>query len=487
MTAAELRCKVVVEGGNLGFTQRARIEFAVNGGRINNDAIDNSAGVDMSDHEVNLKVLLAPIVARGELTEGERNRRLAAAAEEVADGVLRDNRDQVLSLSLEQLRSRASVSAFRDHLTILEQDGVVRRAEAILPTHEELRDRRARFAGLTRPELAMLTAYTKIDLTARLEQSPLSDDAYLVERFLRPYFPPTIAAAFAAAIPQHGLRREIVATRIVNEMVDLMGSVFVFNRERDHGIEVEEALRAWLIASGVLELARRAAELKANADGLTAEAELSAFLGLERAARRACNWAIARAHPAESLGATVNRYGPPLRTLAAEFEAVLTGGERERFERTYRELRAAVHHEQLALELTRLAFSDHLLNVLSLAFDTGKEPITVARAYFGLSARIEFAAIELAIEALSSDDRWERRAARDLAAELTWARIQLCRLTLDSEDEATPAAVKTPTPGRARRAAEIDRLMGDLRALASIGLPPLQVTVRALSRLASGI
>ena len=487
VAAAELRCKVVVEGGNLGFTRRARIEFALSGGRINNDAIDNSAGVDMSDHEVNLKILLAPIIARGELTAVERNRRLAAAAEEVAEGVLRNNRDQVLSLSLEQLRSRTGVSAFRDHLTALEQGASVRRADAILPTHEELRDRRARFAGLTRPELAMLTAYTKIDLTARLEQTSLINDPSLLDRFLRPYFPPTIAAAFAAEIPQHGLRREIVATRIVNEMVDLMGSVFVFNLGRDHGIEAEEALRAWLIAAGVLELSRRAAALKANAAGLTAEAECGAFLGLERAARCACTWAIARANPDESLGVTVSRFEPQLRKLASEFETVLAGGERERFERTYRELRAAVQQEHLAHELARLAFADHLLNVLSLAFDRGSEPIAVARAYFGLSERIEFATIELAIDAISSDDRWERRAARDLAAELAWARIQLCRLALDSEAEGTPVASKLTTPGRERRAAEVDRLMGDLRALTSIGLPPLQVIVRALSRLASGI
>src|SRR5580704_12877062 len=173
VTGAELRCKVVVEGGNLGFTQQARIEFALNSGRINNDAIDNSAGVDMSDHEVNLKILLAPMVARGVLTAGERNRRLAAAAEEVAASVLRDNHDQVLSLSLEQLRSRVHLSAYRDHLTAIEQAGIVRRHEALMPTHEELRDRRARFPGLPRPELAMLTAYTKIDLRARLGQLPL--------------------------------------------------------------------------------------------------------------------------------------------------------------------------------------------------------------------------------------------------------------------------------------------------------------------------
>jgi glutamate dehydrogenase len=486
VVAPELRCKVVVEGGNLGFTQRARIEYALGGGRINNDAIDNSAGVDMSDHEVNLKILLAPMVARGVLMAGERNRRLAATAEEVAESVLRDNRDQVLSLSLEQLRSRVHLSAYHDHLTAIEQAGIVRRHDALLPTHEELRDRRARFPGLTRPELAMLTAYTKIDLTARLGHSRLVDDPYLVERVLRPYFPPSIAKAFPSEIPHHGLGREIVATRIVNEMVDLMGSVFVFNLERDHGIEAEEALRAWLIAAGVLELPGRAGELKLNSAELTAEAETGAFLGLERAARRACTWAIAHADLDEPLGATIERFEPALRKLAGEFEAYLAGGERERFERSYRELRAAVLHEQLAHELARLAFADHLLNVLSLAFDRGIDPSAVARVYFGLSERVEFAAIEGAIDAISSDDRWERRAARDLAAELAWARIQLCRQVLDGAGDGSPAQINLNIPGRERRVAEVDRLMGDLRALTSIGLPPLQVTVRALSRLASG-
>ncbi|MGD0290126.1 MAG: NAD-glutamate dehydrogenase domain-containing protein [Candidatus Binataceae bacterium] len=487
VVATELRCKVVVEGGNLGFTQRARIEYALGGGRINNDAIDNSAGVDMSDHEVNLKILLAPMVASGGLSSGERNRRLAAAAEEVAESVLHDNRDQVLSLSLEQLRSRVHLSAYRDHLTAIEQAGIVRRDDALLPTYEELRDRRARFPGLTRPELAMLTAYTKIDLTARLQRSLLVDDPYLVDRVLRPYFPPSIAHAFAGEIPQHGLRREIVATRVVNEMVDLMGSVFVFNLQRDTGIEADEALRAWLIAAGVLELPGRAAELKINAAELTAEAETGAFLGLERAARRACTWAIAHADPAEPLDAIIARFEPALRQLAGEFEAFLAGGEHERFERSYRELRAAVHHEQLAHELARLAFADHLLNVLSLAFARGSDPSAVARIYFGLSERIEFAALEGAIDAISSDDRWERRAARDLAAELAWARLQLCRQVLDSAGDGALAPNKLDPPGRERRVAEVDRLMRDLRTLTSIGLPPLQVTVRALSRLASGV
>jgi glutamate dehydrogenase len=429
--------------------------------------------------------LLQPVVARGALSPNERNRRLAAAAEEVAASVLRDNRDQALMLSLEQVRSRTQTSAFRDHAAAIEQRGLLRRLERALPPSEELRERRSRYAGLTRPELAVLTAYTKIDLTERLESTPLVDDAYLVDRFLRPYFPPSIAAAFAEDIPRHGLRRELIATRMVNELVDLMGSTFIFNLVRDFGVEAQEAVRAWIIAAGVLDLHARSDSLKANAAELTADAEMGAFFGLERAARRACGWALgypdATAMPIADI---VGRFKPAFEKLAGQFESMLAGGERDRFEQTYRELRAAVHQEQLAHELARLSFAGHLLNVLSLPRKI--EAAEAARVYFGLSERLEFAMIEGAIDAISSDDRWERRAARDLSAELNWARTQLCCVLLDqATDGARPLAQRIAL-GRERRAAEVEQLMGDLRSLQSIGLPPLQVTVRALSRLASG-
>ncbi len=198
IAAPELRAKIVVEGGNLGFTQQARIEYALAGGRINTDAIDNSAGVDTSDHEVNLKILLEPARQRAaSSTSRERNRALAACADEVADRVLRDNRDQVLSLSLEQLRSRTHLTAFRDHLQAIEDRGLLAGMEPVLPTREALRERRSRYPGLTRPELALAAAYTKIDLIRRLETTVLVDDSYLVGRFLQPYFPPSIAEHFS--------------------------------------------------------------------------------------------------------------------------------------------------------------------------------------------------------------------------------------------------------------------------------------------------
>ncbi|MGA2411292.1 MAG: hypothetical protein ABSG46_13000 [Candidatus Binataceae bacterium] len=357
---------------------------------------------------------------------------------------------------------------------------MVRRQENILPSHEELTERRARFAGLTRPELAVVSAYTKIDLSTRLAQSPLAQDDYAAARFLTPYFPPKIAELFADEIPRHGLRRELIATRAINELVDMVGAVFIFNLTRDYGVTAEEALRGWLFASGVLKLRDRAEAVR-NDPNLSAEAEISAFLALEGAARRGSAWAVMYADPATAIGAAVDRYQSALAQLTDNFEQFLAGGERERFERLYREFRTAVHREDLAHQLARLAFADHLLNVLGLGFARNLEPVEVARPYFGLSQRFEFATLEDAIGAIATDDHWERRAANDLADELIAARTRLCSLLLDSPDAANPAEVIAR--GRERRAAETDRLMGDLRALPSLGLPALSVAVRSLARL----
>ena len=315
ITAPELRAKIVVEGGNLGFTQKGRIEYALAGGRINTDAIDNSAGVDMSDHEVNLKILLEPAVARGQLTFDARNRALAACADEVAGRVITDNRDQVLSLSLEQLRSRTHLTEFRDHLQAIADRGILTGMEPAIPPREALHERHARYPGLTRPELALATAYTKIDLIQRLEATVLVDDSYLVGRFLQPYFPPSLAEL--ADVGAHRLRHELIATRAVNELVDLAGSTFVFSFVRDRGVAAEDVVRGWVIATDVLSIHERAGELKRNAATTTAESELSAFLALERATRCATGWALGELEPATSIGAAVTRFKPAFETLSA--------------------------------------------------------------------------------------------------------------------------------------------------------------------------
>ncbi|HMD03652.1 MAG TPA: NAD-glutamate dehydrogenase domain-containing protein, partial [Candidatus Binatus sp.] len=489
ITAPELRAKIVVEGGNLGFTQRGRIEYALAGGRINTDAIDNSAGVDMSDHEVNLKILLEPVVARGQLTFDARNGALAACADEVAGRVITDNRDQVLSLSLEQLRSRTHLTEFRDHLQAIADRGILTGMELAIPPREALHERHARYPGLTRPELALATAYTKIDLIQRLEATVLVDDSYLVGRFLQPYFPPSLAEL--ADVGAHRLRHELIATRAVNELVDLAGSTFVFSFVRDRGVAAEDVVRGWVIATDVLSIHERAGELKRNAATTTAESELSAFLALERATRSATGWALSELEPATSIGAAVTRFKPAFEKLSGEFETMLAGGERDRFERLYRELRSDVSDGELAHGLARLAFADHILRVLSLSFAREIEPAQTARAYFLLSAQLNFSILEETLQSVGNEneDRWERRAANELAAELRAARIALCCAVLDAIAD-NPAvsvdeSIEQLQRDRANRFAEVARLFDELKTLPAPSLPAIHVTVRALSRLAA--
>jgi glutamate dehydrogenase len=478
----ELRVKIVVEGGNLGFTQRGRIEYALAGGMINTDAIDNSAGVDTSDHEVNLKILLEPAVKRGALPFGERNQVLASCGEEVAERVLRDNRDQALSLSLEQRRSRIDAFTFCDLMQAIEERGLVRQGEDSLPTREELSARRSLYPGLTRPELAVVTAFTKINLSRRLESAELVDDSYLVDRFLKPYFPPSIVERFADEIAHHRLRREIVATRLVNELVDVMGSTFIFTMVRDRGVQAQEALRAWVIAGDIVDLHTRAENLRANAYLMTAEAEVGAFLALAHATRSASEWALRHCKVDLAIGNAVAKFRPLFQNLSLEFEAMLLATERDRFERIYRDLRATVNEEQLAHGLARLAFADHLLSILGLSLDHDGAVQKTAQAYFGLCEAIDFATLETALSNVSSEDSWERRAARELAEELSDARIRLAEHLLNHP--AADGIVEHLREDRPREFADATRLLAELKSVPAPSLAALHVVVRSISRLA---
>ena len=483
ISAPELRTKIVVEGGNLGFTQAARIEYALRGGMINTDAIDNSAGVDTSDHEVNLKVLLEPPVKRGTLSFDDRNETLAACTDEIAERVLRNNRDQVLSLSLEQRRSRFEAFTFCDLMQAIEERGLVRSSEGPFPIREELNERRSQYQGLTRPELSVVSALTKINLSRRLEDAALVDDAYLIDRFLKPYFPSSIVERFPDEIAHHRLRRELIATRLVNELVDVMGSLFIFRMVRDHDVQAPESIRAWIIAGDILDIHSRAENLRANAYLMTAEAEVSAFLALEHAAKSASDWALEHSKPDVAIGDAVAKFRPLFETLSNEFESMLLATERGRFEHVYRELRATVNEEALAHGLARLAFADHLLSIIGLSFAHCGALEDTARAYFGLCEAIDFATIETALANISPSDSWERRAASELAGELGQARIKLAEHILGHDG--TQSTIEHLKSGPKREFDEATRLIGEVKSAPTISLAALQVVVRAISRLAA--
>jgi glutamate dehydrogenase len=258
---------------------------------------------------------------------------------------------------------------------------------------------------------------------------------------------------------------------------------------RDRGVAAEDVVRAWVIATDVLSIHERAADLKRNAATIAAGSELGAFLALERACRYATGWALGELEPATSIGAAVTRFKPAFERLSVEFDTMLVGGERDRFERLYRELRNDMLDGELAHGLARLAFADHLLSVLSLSFVRAIEPADAAHAYFQLNAQLDFAILDEALQSISGEDRWERRAANELAGELRAARIALCCAVLDAiaddPDLNVDESIEQLKRVRANRFAEVARLFAELKTLAAPSLPAIHVTIRALSRLAA--
>jgi len=242
----ELRCKVVGEGGNLGFTQKGRIEYAHSGGRINTDAIDNSAGVDCSDHEVNIKITFSHLVSEGKLSLEKRDEVLESMTDDVANLVLKDNRLQTLALSIAQQTGGAKLESQVSLMHVLEQKGALVRSIEYLPTDQQLSELKAKGEGLTRPELAVLLAYSKMDLYRSLIESPVLDDPYFEAELIR-YFPTLMQKEYRHAILRHPLKREIIGTMLTNSAINRMGCTFVNDMAQEYGTEPSDAAIAYAI------------------------------------------------------------------------------------------------------------------------------------------------------------------------------------------------------------------------------------------------
>jgi glutamate dehydrogenase len=248
----ELRARVVGEGGNLGFTQLGRVEYALQGGLIFTDFIDNSAGVDCSDHEVNLKILLNQEIDKGQLTEAQRNKLLVSMTQEVADLVLSDNYKQALILSYAYFSAAQFITMHTNYIKDMEVSNVIDRALEFLPDEKRLVERKAAGMGLTRPELAVLLAYTKIHIKADILTSDIPDHPYL-SKILDSAFPESLQKNYAQAMAKHSLRREIIATQLSNMVVNEAGISFVYNLQNETGSNIAEIIRAFVVASRIFQ------------------------------------------------------------------------------------------------------------------------------------------------------------------------------------------------------------------------------------------
>ncbi len=407
--AKDLRVKVVGEGGNLGFTQKARVEYALIGGRINMDAIDNSGGVDTSDHEVNIKILLSEPLKKGELNWDERNKLIFDIADEVLENVLKDNYTQSLSISLDVIRSKENIEPFIDTIGTLIDDGLIDPEEVYLPKRKELRIRWEKGIGLLRPELSMLIGYQKRWVKEKLRGSTLLKASYL-DDYLYNYFPKTLRERFGKYIPSHPLRDEIVLTCIVNSIVDQAGISFFHKMERDHGAQVEEVTASYVMMDGILDaqsLRERIFDLDFK---VNAEVQYKALLEVENTIEELVKWSHFFVGDWLPLKNVVEKYRDQVKKIKGSIMALLSGREKEEFLSRKQFYLDAGFPEDLAFDIAIVPFLSNVMDIITLSEVIGMDPLVLAGIYFTVSHKFGIDEIEEAIIKEERKSKWDNLA-----------------------------------------------------------------------------
>ena len=437
----DLRCRVVGEGGNLGFTQLGRIEYArfggpeSAGGAINTDAIDNVGGVNTSDHEVNIKILLDALVAAGTLTVVDRNNLLVEMTDAVADAVLYNSYTQTQAISLALAQAPPMIDVHGRLIRRLEQVAGLDRALEFLPSEDEISERKAAHAGLVAPELAIVMAYAKIYLYGRLLQSDLPEDPFLSHDLER-YFPPPLPERFGEQMRRHRLRREIVATLVANQMVDRAGTTFAFRLSEETGAAPARLARGYAAAREVFSMRSFWDDVEALDNLIDAHVGLAMLIEGRRLVERATRWLVRMSAPRIDIEEMLTRFKPGAELLEATLPELLEGAELEAFERHEAELRDAGVPADLARHVAAMPSLVPAFDIVEVASETGRDPQAVMRTYFRLGSRLELDWLRDRIVELPRTNRWQALARSALRDDLAAAHRELTRQVLESADGA---------------------------------------------------
>ena len=480
--ASELRAKVVGEGGNLGLTQLARIEYALAGGRINTDAIDNSGGVDLSDHEVNIKILLSPLVQTGELSQVERNRLLAEMTGEVSRLVLRDNYSQSLCLSLAQRRSQRDLLLFESLQSYLTERGILKPPLEFLPNRRAYEERHKAGLGLTRPELAILLAYTKMGLYRRLLETDLPDEPTF-QHYLFEYFPELLQQRFPEAIRTHPLRRDIIATQFANKVIDLMGITFVHRIIRDTGALPVEVIRAALVAFEMLDASPFLERIFALDWQVSAEAQYQALEGLVKAIEGVVGWLIFNDVVTDPLDTFITCYREPLSRLGHGLRALLPKSERQHYQQGFEEALAAGFPETLAHSIASLAYLPSSLGIVDITHTAQADLDVAAHHFFALGERLKLGWLRDSLAAIQHGSKWEKIASGGLIIDLRRAQRDLTTNLLLGAVAGGPATLDAFLAEHPRLLKRYDEGLRDVRESDTLSLASGGVLARLLLQL----
>ncbi|MDX1582890.1 MAG: NAD-glutamate dehydrogenase, partial [Thermoanaerobaculia bacterium] len=484
VNANELRVRVVGEGANLGLTQGGRIEFALNGGKINTDAIDNSAGVDTSDHEVNIKILLDDVRRQEKLGRDDRDALLAEMTDDVAQLVLRDNYQQTQAISVTEALGIEVLDHQARLMKMLEKAGRLDRRLEGLPDEETIAERQAASVGLTRPEISVLLAYSKIWIYQELLESDLPDDPLLVEDLLL-YFPEQLREKYRDVIERHRLRREIIATYVTNSMVNRVGPSFVSHLIEETGRSVSAIARAYTISRESFGMRNTWRKIERLDNRVPASLQISMLIEMGKLIERTTLWFL-RTGEGLDISETEQEYRARIMSLARSLDDTLPAEQLESLRQRARDREALGIPKALAHRLASLDIVGSFPDIVRISSEVDRGVKETGRVYFELGSRLEFDTLREAAESVGAKSPWQRAAVAGIVEDLFAYQADLTsKILMGSNNGDAAEAIDEWFTLRPDVMDRTENLLSEIRSASSIDLAVLSVATRQLRLVAN--
>lgn len=481
INATQLRCKIVGEGGNLGLTQLARIEYASQGGLIYTDFIDNSAGVNCSDKEVNIKILLNSIVVGGDLTLKQRNELLSKMTDEVAALVLRDNFVQTRAISLTASQGLRNLDLHRRYINELERTGKIDRAVEFIPDEKLILERKLMGKGITTPTMAVLLCYSKTLLKEQILSSNVPEDNYL-KTFLISYFPRPLQEQFSKQMENHPLKREIIATKLSNIIVNEMGFAFVFRMQEETGAPVSAIVRAYMIARKVLGVESIFKQIEDLESIINAEKQTQLVMLYVRVLRRVTRWFLRNQRMRLNISKAIKLYEPGVVEMKKALPDILGEKHRQLFDEHLEQflelgISPSLCHE---LVITRSLFS--AMDIIEVAHKFNLKVAESAQLYFAIGEFLDLGWIRMQIISHPTDNNWEALSREALRDDLDWQQKKLSEgiVALSNGKRDYLSAVKTWSENHVGLITRWQQILTDLRGATSLNYTMYFVAIREL-------
>ncbi len=425
----ELRCKVIGEGGNLGFTQKGRIEYALNGGSINTDAMDNSAGVDCSDHEVNIKIALTSALRSKKITFEERNKILESMTDEVSSLVLSDNRLQTQAISIAKSQGISVLGEQAQFLDKLEKAGFLNRKIEFLPSRKDIDKRQIEKIGLTRPELCVMLAYSKMDIYNQIVTSSLVEDKYF-ESELFSYFPQVMQKKFADEISNHQLRREIIGTQITNFVVNRIGITFINQICQDSGFAVVDVVKSFIIACDSFRL-REIWESVEKLDGkIDTAIQMQMFLSANKLLERSVMWLL-RNQSKGNVSSIITRFRKIADELSSVLSEVLAQASQESFARKIERYHLNNVDRKLAAKIASMDPVASAFDIAEISAASNFDLKTIAKIYFAVGNRFSLKWLRSRVTKLAPEGYWQKLSSKTILEDLYSYQMQIAKRIVD--------------------------------------------------------